>query len=138
MTKGSEDLRDGLRLEVGHDEPAFKLRDDPRVTPLGRFLRRWSLDELPQLINVLRGDMTLVGPRPHPLDDVTRYRNEDHRRLLVRPGMTGLWQVAGRSSLPWGDGVKLDLYYIETWSLAGDLVLLARTVKAVLSGHGAS
>jgi lipopolysaccharide/colanic/teichoic acid biosynthesis glycosyltransferase len=114
------------------------MADDPRVTKVGRFLRRWSLDELPQLWNVLGGSMSLVGPRPHPLDDVDRYGVDAYRRLALKPGMTGLWQVEGRSDLTWQEALQFDLYYVETWTLSGDIVLLARTVRAVLQGRGAA
>jgi exopolysaccharide biosynthesis polyprenyl glycosylphosphotransferase len=115
----------------------FKMRDDPRITPIGRVLRRYSLDELPQLFNVLVGSMSLVGPRP-PLDrEVAVYENHVHRRFLVKPGITGLWQVSGRSSLSWEDTVRLDLYYVENWSITGDVVILWRTAKAVVGRDGA-
>jgi lipopolysaccharide/colanic/teichoic acid biosynthesis glycosyltransferase len=115
----------------------FKMRDDPRVTPVGRFLRRYSLDELPQLINVLRGDMSLVGPRPPLATEVERYGSVMHRRFLVKPGLTGLWQVSGRSDLSWDDSVRIDVRYVENWSLAFDLEILCKTVRAVLRGSGA-
>jgi exopolysaccharide biosynthesis polyprenyl glycosylphosphotransferase len=115
----------------------FKMRVDPRVTRVGRFLRKWSLDELPQLINVLVGDMSLVGPRPPLPSEVARYSGDVRRRLLVKPGMTGLWQVSGRSDLSWEDGIRLDLYYVENWSLAADLAILWKTVGAVMKGRGA-
>ena len=114
----------------------FKIADDPRITRVGRFLRRTSIDELPQLLNVLRGDMSLVGPRPLPVKD-SDFTGDVRRRLLVRPGITGLWQVNGRSRLSWEDAVRLDLYYVENWSIALDLAILARTVGAVLRGTGA-
>jgi len=141
MIDGAEELREELREEACHasgSEPVlFKLEDDPRITRAGRFLRRFSLDELPQLLNVLRGDMSLVGPRPHPLDDVERYSREAMRRLSVKPGITGLWQVSGRSDLDWEESVALDLYYVDHWTVLNDLVLLARTIPAVLRGRGA-
>lgn len=115
----------------------FKLRDDPRITPLGRFLRAHSLDELPQLWNVLRGDMSLVGPRPPLPSEVTGYESHVHRRLYIKPGLTGLWQVNGRSNLSWEESVRLDLYYVENWSLTGDLVLIWRTIKTVVRPDGA-
>ncbi|MGO4692080.1 sugar transferase [Glaciibacter sp. 2TAF33] len=115
----------------------FKMRDDPRVTPVGRFIRRFSLDELPQLFNVFGGNMSLVGPRPPLESEVEKYETHVHRRFLVKPGVTGLWQVSGRSNLSWDDSVRLDLYYVENWSLAGDLVILWRTLKAVLAPNGA-
>lgn len=115
----------------------FKLRDDPRVTPVGRVLRRYSLDELPQLWNVFRGDMSLVGPRPPLPSEVEGYHSYETRRLLTKPGITGLWQVSGRSDLTWDESVRLDLYYVENWSLTGDLVLILRTVAQVVKPDGA-
>ncbi|PPF57344.1 polyprenyl glycosylphosphotransferase [Clavibacter michiganensis] len=115
----------------------FKMKDDPRVTPIGRFLRRYSLDELTQLINVLNGSMSLVGPRPPLAREVEAYETKVHRRFLVKPGITGLWQVSGRSNLSWEDSVRLDLYYVENWSIVGDLVILWRTARAVLAREGA-
>jgi len=115
----------------------FKMRDDPRVTPVGKVLRRFSLDELPQLFNVLIGDMSLVGPRPPLLSEVDDYEVDARRRLLVRPGITGPWQVSGRSDLPWEETVRLDLYYVENWSIVGDLLILWKTVRAVRSSQGA-
>jgi exopolysaccharide biosynthesis polyprenyl glycosylphosphotransferase len=119
------------------DGVLFKLRDDPRVTRAGRFLRKFSLDELPQLLNVLTGNMSLVGPRPPLPREVAAYADDVHRRLAVRPGMTGLWQVSGRSDLPWEEAVRLDLRYVENWSLSLDLVILLRTLSAVTRGAGA-
>jgi exopolysaccharide biosynthesis polyprenyl glycosylphosphotransferase len=115
----------------------FKIRQDPRVTRAGRWLRRYSLDELPQLINVLRGDMALVGPRPPLPEEVERYGPDLRRRLIVKPGITGLWQVSGRSDLSWDDTVRLDLYYVENWSLALDCQILWKTMFAVVLGRGA-
>ncbi len=115
----------------------FKMRRDPRVTRVGRILRKWSLDELPQLFNVLAGHMSLIGPRPPLPSEVARYDGDVARRLLVKPGMTGLWQVSGRSDLSWEDGVRLDLYYVENWSLTTDLTILWKTFGAVLQGRGA-
>ncbi|RLV48356.1 sugar transferase [Nocardioides mangrovicus] len=115
----------------------FKVADDPRITAPGRWLRRYSVDELPQLFNVLRGDMSLVGPRPALPDEVSRYDTDVSRRLRVRPGITGLWQVSGRSDLSWEDTVRLDLYYVDNWSMLQDLLILARTVKAVVGSDGA-
>ena len=115
----------------------FKMRRDPRVTPFGRVLRKFSLDELPQLLNVLNGSMSLVGPRPPLPDEVERYHTHVHRRLLVKPGMTGLWQVSGRSDLSWDETVRLDLFYVENWSLAFDVAIMMRTVWAVIRGRGA-
>jgi len=138
MARNADAMRPALRAQQGEDSgPAFKLQHDPRVTPIGRILRRWSLDELPQLINVLMGDMSLVGPRPHPLDDVELYQERDLRRLIAKPGMTGLWQIAGRSDLTWNASIELDLLYVENWSFVGDLAILARTLQAVIRGGGA-
>ncbi|MEO7235890.1 MAG: sugar transferase [Lapillicoccus sp.] len=117
--------------------PLFKQQSDPRITALGRVLRRTSIDELPQLWNVLRGDMSLVGPRPPLESEVALYERDVHRRLLVKPGMTGLWQVSGRSDLSWDDSVRLDLFYVENWNLVEDLKILWRTVLAVLKRDGA-
>lgn len=119
------------------DTPLFKIQDDPRITPVGRFIRRYSLDELPQLFNALLGSMSLVGPRPQVEAEVALYDNAAQRRLLVKPGLTGLWQVSGRSNLTWEDSLRLDLYYVENWSLTGDIVILTRTLKAVLASDGA-
>lgn len=115
----------------------FKMSDDPRITRVGRFLRRYSLDELPQLWNVLRGDMSLVGPRPALPREVAEYEDDAHRRLAVRPGITGLWQVSGRSDLSWDDTVRLDLFYVDNWSFVQDLLILFRTVRAVVDSRGA-
>jgi len=126
-----------LRHLNEHDGVLFKIRNDPRVTPVGRWLRRLSLDELPQLVNVLRGEMSLVGPRPPLPAEVAAYPDDARRRLAVKPGMTGLWQVSGRSDLPWEEAVRLDLRYVENWSLTLDFVILLRTVTAVLRSSGA-
>lgn len=107
------------------------------MTRIGRVLRKWSLDELPQLVNVLFGQMSLVGPRPPLPSEVARYDGDIARRLLVKPGMTGLWQVSGRSDLSWEDGLRLDLYYVENWSLTADLTILWKTFGAVLKRRGA-
>jgi lipopolysaccharide/colanic/teichoic acid biosynthesis glycosyltransferase len=115
----------------------FKIKSDPRVTRVGRLIRRLSLDELPQLLNVLQGQMSLVGPRPALPREVAQYQQDVHRRLDVRPGLTGLWQVSGRSDLSWDDTVRLDLYYVDNWSLLQDLMILTRTVGAVLNSRGA-
>jgi len=119
------------------DDVHFKMHDDPRVTTVGRVLRRFSLDELPQLINVLVGDMSLVGPRPPLPSEVAVWQTDVERRQLVKPGMTGLWQVSGRSDLTWEESVRLDLYYTENWSLGGDLLILARTLFTVVRHAGA-
>ncbi|HST64575.1 MAG TPA: sugar transferase [Mycobacteriales bacterium] len=115
----------------------FKIRDDPRVTPVGRFLRRYSLDELPQLINVVQGKMSLVGPRPPLPAEVALYQDDVRRRLLVKPGLTGLWQISGRSDLDWDESVRLDLRYVENWSFTLDLMILWKTMSTVVRGRGA-
>jgi len=115
----------------------FKIRSDPRVTSVGRLLRRYSIDELPQFINVLLGEMSVVGPRPPLPCEVETYDHRVRRRLLVRPGITGLWQVSGRSDLSWEDSVRLDLSYVENWSMLSDLAIAAKTVGAVCRGSGA-
>jgi exopolysaccharide biosynthesis polyprenyl glycosylphosphotransferase len=115
----------------------FKIRSDPRVTPVGRFLRKYSIDELPQFINVLTRDMSVVGPRPPLATEVTSYDDYARRRLLVRPGITGLWQVSGRSDLSWEDSVRLDMFYVENWSMISDLLIAVKTVKAMVSHSGA-
>jgi exopolysaccharide biosynthesis polyprenyl glycosylphosphotransferase len=120
-----------------HDGVLFKIRNDPRVTPVGRWLRRLSIDELPQLYNVVRGQMSLVGPRPPLPEEVAGYPDDVRRRLAVKPGMTGLWQVSGRADLPWDEAVRLDLRYVENWSLSLDLVILLRTLAAVCRTSGA-
>ncbi len=131
-----QELRERQRAEG--NEVLFKMKDDPRVTPVGRFLRRFSIDEVPQLINVLVGDMSIVGPRPPLRTEVEQWDDARvGRRQLVKPGITGLWQVSGRSDLSWDESVRLDLYYTENWSLAGDFVIVLRTVGAVLFGRGA-
>jgi exopolysaccharide biosynthesis polyprenyl glycosylphosphotransferase len=139
MVVNAEELLAEMDLEEHSDRdgPMFKMRSDPRVTPVGKWLRRFSLDELPQLLNVLRGDMAMVGPRPPLVSEVERYEKDVRRRLLVKPGITGPWQINGRADLSWQEGVRLDLYYVENWSLAGDLVLIFRTLGAVLKGRGA-
>jgi exopolysaccharide biosynthesis polyprenyl glycosylphosphotransferase len=126
-----------LREQVGYAEGLFKMKNDPRITKPGRWLRRLSLDELPQLLNVLRGDMSLVGPRPPLPSEVEQYDDDTLRRLRVRPGLTGLWQVSGRSDLSWEEAVRLDLYYVDNWSMIQDLSILLKTVGAVVSSRGA-
>jgi exopolysaccharide biosynthesis polyprenyl glycosylphosphotransferase len=138
MRADAESLLDSLREQnEAADGLLFKIREDPRVTAVGRWLRKWSLDELPQLWNVVRGDMALVGPRPPLPGEVARYGPEVARRLLVRPGITGLWQVSGRSNLSWDDSVRLDLYYVENWSLALDAMIVWKTVFAIFRREGA-
>ncbi|WP_093819711.1 sugar transferase [Streptomyces sp. PpalLS-921] len=137
MVEDAESRREQLAPANESEGPMFKMRRDPRVTRIGHALRRTSVDELPQLLNVLRGDMSLVGPRPPLPDEAARYDERELRRLAVRPGLTGLWQVSGRSDLTWQETVRLDLWYVDNWSLAMDLGLLARTVRAVADGRGA-
>jgi exopolysaccharide biosynthesis polyprenyl glycosylphosphotransferase len=137
MAIDAESRRAELQAQSEGNEVLFKLRSDPRVTRVGKILRRYSLDELPQLFNVLTGDMSLVGPRPPLQSEVANYTDAVHRRLLVKPGMTGLWQVSGRSNLSWQESVRLDLFYVENWSPAGDLAIMAQTVKVMLSPNGA-
>jgi exopolysaccharide biosynthesis polyprenyl glycosylphosphotransferase len=120
-----------------HDGPLFKMKDDPRVTPVGRVIRRYSLDELPQLLDVMLGRMSLIGPRPPLPAEVAEYGVDVRRRLRVKPGITGLWQVSGRADLSWDDAVRLDLHYVENWSLLLDLQILLRTASAVLARSGA-
>ena len=137
MRVDAETRRDSLAALNDSDGVLFKLREDPRVTRLGRWLRRYSIDELPQLVNVLLGQMSLVGPRPPLPHEVESYPADLRRRLAVKPGLTGLWQVSGRSDLPWEEAVRLDLQYVENWSLMLDLSILWRTTRAVLSRAGA-
>jgi lipopolysaccharide/colanic/teichoic acid biosynthesis glycosyltransferase len=115
----------------------FKIRDDPRVTRVGRVLRRFSLDEIPNMVNVLRGEMSLVGPRPLPMRDYNLLEEWHLKRYLVLPGMTGLWQISGRSNLSFDDLVRLDFYYLDNWSIWLDISILARTIPAVISQRGA-
>ncbi|MFB6612107.1 sugar transferase [Agromyces sp. NPDC056379] len=137
MVPGADQVRTELLERNEAAGLLFKLKDDPRVTRIGRFLRQHSLDELPQLWNVLRGEMSMVGPRPPLAEEVDRYSEQVHRRLLIKPGLTGLWQVSGRSDLSWEESVRLDLYYVENWSLTGDLMLIWRTVRVVVRSVGA-
>jgi lipopolysaccharide/colanic/teichoic acid biosynthesis glycosyltransferase len=137
MEVGSEERRATLTHVNEAGGPLFKIREDPRVTPVGRFLRRLSLDEMPQLVNVLRGEMSLVGPRPLPERDYARLASWHRRRSLVLPGITGLWQISGRSDLGFDDLVRLDFYYLERWSVWLDIAILLRTIPAVLTGRGA-
>lgn len=136
MIRGADKLKKNLRSRNQRSGPFFKIADDPRVTRLGRFLRKYSLDELPQLWNVLKGEMSLVGPRPHPIEDCAQYTSRDCRRLGVTPGMTGLWQVSGRRDPSFETSITLDMTYIEKWSLLLDFVILFQTIPAVLAGEG--
>lgn len=138
MRSGADAELSAMMAEhAGGDVAFFKMQDDPRVTNVGRFIRRYSIDELPQLINVVRGDMSLVGPRPQREHEVALYDHIEQRRLTVRPGMTGLWQVSGRSDLSKEDSMRLDNYYVENWSLTGDVIILIRTFRAVVGSSGA-
>lgn len=140
MVADAENRLASLKQEQAADagnQVLFKMRNDPRITPVGKFIRRFSIDELPQLFNVVTGDMSLVGPRPPLRSEVDLYGVDALRRLLVKPGMTGLWQVSGRSDLTWDDSVRLDVYYVENWSITGDLAILWRTARAVLGSSGA-
>jgi lipopolysaccharide/colanic/teichoic acid biosynthesis glycosyltransferase len=137
MVVDAEARRDDLLGLSDGNGVLFKMKDDPRVTKVGKFIRRFSIDELPQLINVVRGDMSLVGPRPPLPEEVAEYTYDATRRLKVRPGVTGLWQVSGRSDLSWEESLRLDLRYADNWSLALDLSILWRTARAVFGGNGA-
>jgi len=137
MVVDAEQRRAELLGHTDRDGLMFKMRSDPRVTPVGRVLRRFSLDELPQLWNVVRGDMSLVGPRPPLMSEFEQYHDAVNRRLRVRPGVTGLWQVSGRADLSWQQSIDLDLRYVDNWSIALDLQILWRTARAVLGGSGA-
>jgi lipopolysaccharide/colanic/teichoic acid biosynthesis glycosyltransferase len=138
MRVGADDqLADLLQTHGRANEPFFKVPDDPRVTRIGHWLRRWSLDELPQLWNVALGQMSLVGPRPQVHAEVALYTSRERGRLAVRPGLTGLWQISGRSTLPWQHAIELDLRYVAEWSLMLDLWILFKTLGAVVNGNGA-
>ncbi len=136
MVVGADDLRDDI-IGTPDDDISERYRCDPRITRVGRVLRRWSIDELPQLANVLTGRMSLVGPRPLLVDELPLLVDTDHRRHMTKPGLTGLWQVSGRKEVDWEERMRLDLWYVENWSPALDLVIVLRTVRAVISGHGA-
>ena len=137
MVTNAEALLADLAEESDGNGILFKMKDDPRVTKVGKFIRRFSIDELPQLINVVRGEMSLIGPRPPLPSEVAEYESDAVRRLHVRPGMTGLWQVSGRSDLSWEESLRLDLWYVDNWTPILDLQILVRTFKAVLRGSGA-
>jgi exopolysaccharide biosynthesis polyprenyl glycosylphosphotransferase len=137
MLQNADALKDSLGHLNEREGATFKIANDPRITRVGRFLRKYSLDELPQLWNVLKGDMSLVGPRPHPVDDYEQYDLEHLRRLDVTPGLTGLWQVTARQDPSFEKNVVLDLEYIENWSLRMDLAILFRTLAVVVAGSGA-
>jgi len=138
MVVNAEAIRDSLLEQNEMDGPVFKIKHDPRITRLGRFIRKYSLDEFPQLFNVWRGEMSLVGPRPPIPSEVEQYSWSQRRRLSVRPGMTGLWQVSGRNDVSFEEWVELDLAYIDSWSIGLDFVILLKTFRAVVAGRGAS
>jgi lipopolysaccharide/colanic/teichoic acid biosynthesis glycosyltransferase len=139
MKVGAEKEFEELAAKAGYEVNAvqFKLKDDPRITSVGKFIRKTSLDELPQFLNVLKGDMSVVGPRPHVLKEVNAYGEHDNRRLLVKPGITGPWQVGGRSELTWDESVAIDLSYVENWSFFQDLSIVLKTVGHVLRADNA-
>jgi lipopolysaccharide/colanic/teichoic acid biosynthesis glycosyltransferase len=137
MKVGADAEQDELEQLNESDGTLFKIRDDPRLTAIGRFLRRYSLDELPQIVNVVRGEMSLVGPRPLPMRDFEKLEDWHKKRYLVLPGITGLWQVSGRAELDFDDLVRLDFVYLERWSVFLDLSILLKTIPAVLSRRGA-
>lgn len=137
MVVNAEEELAALRGENEGAGPLFKMQSDPRVTKVGTWMRKFSIDELPQFWNVFKGDMSLVGPRPPLADEVAQYEDSVHRRLYIKPGITGMWQTNGRSALNWTDSVRLDLYYVENWSLTGDLIILWRTIKVLVRPVGA-
>jgi lipopolysaccharide/colanic/teichoic acid biosynthesis glycosyltransferase len=137
MHNNADRLQEALQAHNQAQGPIFKIKDDPRITPVGKLLRRTSFDEIPQLINVLRGEMSLVGPRPHPVSDVAKYEEWHKARLAIKPGLTGLWQISGRSDISFNEGILMDLYYIENQSLRLYFKILLYTIPAVLSCRGA-
>jgi lipopolysaccharide/colanic/teichoic acid biosynthesis glycosyltransferase len=136
MVTDAAQLKEELRARNQRQGPIFKIDDDPRITRIGHFIRRYSLDELPQLWNVLSGEMSLVGPRPHPVDEVNHYELQQFRRLDVKPGITGLWQITARDCPSFELNMHLDLTYIENWSLRLDLRILASTVRVLFAPEG--
>jgi exopolysaccharide biosynthesis polyprenyl glycosylphosphotransferase len=137
MIVGAEKLHEQLKKQKQNEltnSNMFKDPEDPRITKVGKFIRKYSIDELPQIFNVLKGDMSLVGPRPPLPSEVKDYENHVHRRLHVKPGITGIWQVSGRSTLSWESTVNLDLHYIENWSISGDLIIILKTFRVVFGG----
>jgi lipopolysaccharide/colanic/teichoic acid biosynthesis glycosyltransferase len=136
MILGADDMLEKLKPLSEREGPVFKMKNDPRITRVGKFLRKYSLDELPQLFNVLRGDMSLVGPRPQVLWEAAYYDEWAKRRLQVMPGITGLWQVSGRTALSYDEMIRLDLYYIENWSFELDLKILLQTFLVIIRGEG--
>jgi lipopolysaccharide/colanic/teichoic acid biosynthesis glycosyltransferase len=138
MVENAEALKAQLASVNEMDGPVFKMKKDPRITPIGRFLRKFSIDELPQLINVLRGDMSVVGPRPPVPSEVARYEPWQRRRLSVRPGLTCIWQVSGRNEISFEQWMYMDLQYIDNWSFLKDVGLILKTLPVVVTGRGAS
>ena len=136
MVDNAETMKKDLEDINEADGPVFKIKDDPRITPVGRFLRRTSLDELPQFINILRGEMSLVGPRPPLPKEVETYEPWQRRRLSMKPGLTCIWQVSGRNAIDFDHWMRLDLQYIDNWSLWLDIKLLTLTIKEVIFSHG--
>jgi exopolysaccharide biosynthesis polyprenyl glycosylphosphotransferase len=136
MYVGSDQQREDV-IGVPDERIYERYKNDPRITPFGRVLRRWSIDEMPQIVNVIGGSMSLVGPRPVLLDEIPLFEDDDHRRHLTKPGLTGLWQVSGRKAVDWDERMRMDLDYVEHWSPALDLVIVAKTVKVVVTGKGA-
>lgn len=137
MFVGAEEMREQLKRHNEAGGAMFKMKEDPRITRFGKFIRRTSLDELPQLINILKGDMSMVGPRPPLPDEVVRYHARHLKRLAVRPGVTGLWQISGRDRRDFEEMARLGLYYIENWSTLLDLKIILKTIPVVLSRRGA-
>jgi lipopolysaccharide/colanic/teichoic acid biosynthesis glycosyltransferase len=137
MVDKADELKEHLKDLNEADGPLFKIKDDPRMTRIGRFLRRTSIDELPQVINILRGEMSIVGPRPGTPDEVAKYEPWQKMRISASPGLTGLWQVSGRSDIPFDEMCLLDIYYIENWSLGLDIRIMLQTIPHILFGRGA-
>jgi lipopolysaccharide/colanic/teichoic acid biosynthesis glycosyltransferase len=138
MVKDAENMQDGLKHLNEMEEPAFKIKNDPRITGVGKVIRRTSIDELPQFLNVLAGDMSLVGPRPPLPSEVAKYERWQRRRLSIRPGITCYWQISGRNKVDFATWMKMDLDYIDNWSLGEDFRIILKTIPAVLLGRGAS
>ncbi len=138
MVTNAEELKDKLMQQNEMSGPVFKMKRDPRITAIGRFIRKYSIDELPQLINVLRGDMSVVGPRPPVPNEVAKYESWQRRRLSVRPGLTCIWQVSGRNEITFEEWMYLDMLYVDNWSLYLDFSLILKTVPVVITGRGAS
>ena len=136
MVVNAESLQKSLLSQNEQEGPVFKIKNDPRVTKIGRFLRKTSLDELPQFFNVLKGEMSIVGPRPPIPSEVKQYQRWQNRRLSMKPGITCIWQVSGRNNIPFEQWMKMDMQYIDTWSLKLDMIILLKTVKVVFAGDG--